>query len=153
MGPMPQTLSLHAATSSDTAWACALHHAAYRAVVLAQFGGWDEAQQDRCLAHDWDVSTFSIILCDQKPCGYACIQDAPDAVQLRELVVDPACQGRGIGTWVITRALTRSQARQVATHLGALRRNRALELYRRLGFLEVSGTETHLFLERAADDR
>jgi ribosomal protein S18 acetylase RimI-like enzyme len=63
---------------------------------------------------------------------------------VRELVVRPDFQGRGIGTAVVRDAIARGRARRVPVMLGTLQENRAADLYRRLGFVEYDRTDTHI---------
>lgn len=42
------------ATEADREWARQLHHRVVRDVVERQFGSWDEDQQDRFFANDWN---------------------------------------------------------------------------------------------------
>ena len=101
------------ATEADTEFARRVHHAAYRDVVERQFGPWDEAAQDGFFARDWRDSTFAIVLADGTPCGYACVEDrsagAEADVHVRELVIAPQYQGRGIGTALLRDAQARPQ--------------------------------------------
>jgi GNAT superfamily N-acetyltransferase len=78
-----------------------VHHAAIRETVERQFGDWDETQQDVFFANDWNGGTFEVIEFDGVPCGYVCIEDRADDVHVRELDIDPAFQGLGIGTAVL----------------------------------------------------
>ena len=136
------------ATEADTAFARRVHHAAYRDVVERQFGAWNEADQDRFFESDWRDAAFEIVLADGTPCGYTCIEDRAADVHVRELVVAPDFQGRGIGTTILREVIERAEARGVPAHLGTFRTNRALDLYRRLGFREIERTDVHVILER-----
>ena len=120
-----------------------MHHAAIRVTVETQFGNWDEAQQDVFFANDWSGGTFEVIQFDGVRCGYVCIEDRPDDVHVRELDIDPAFQGLGIGTAVLGSAIDLARQRGVPVVLGTLHMNRAAQLYRRLGFVETGSTETH----------
>lgn len=139
------------ARESDTDFARDVHHQAYREVVERQFGRWVEAEQDRFFAGDWDPARFEIVLCDGQPCGYASIEDRVNAIIVRELVLLPAFQGRGIGSTILLEAIARARGRRIPVHLGGLHQNRALNLYRRLGFREVGRTETHTLMEWNGD--
>ncbi len=131
------------AVLADLEWARQTHHAAYRAVVQRQFGAWDEAQQDHFFANDWLGGEFQLIACAGVPCGYVSIEERPGDVHVRELVIAPAFQGRGIGTTVIANAIETARQRQVPVVLGTLHENMAANLYRRLGFVEVGQTDSH----------
>jgi GNAT superfamily N-acetyltransferase len=143
------------ATEADAEFARSVHHAAYRDVVERQFGPWDEAAQDGFFARDWRGATFVIVLADGTPCGYACIEDRSTAaeadVHVRELVIAPQYQGRGIGSALLRDAQARARSRGVPVHLGTFTQNRALTLYLRLGFREIERSDGHVIL-RWTDD-
>jgi ribosomal protein S18 acetylase RimI-like enzyme len=140
------TLTRRPATPADTDFARIVHHQAYRGVVVRQFGTWDESRQDEFFAADWSVGGFEILLCDGEPCGYVAVDDRTDAIGVRELVLLPGFQGRGIGTRMLTDVIGRARSRGVPVRLGALHENRALVLYRRLGFRDAGATATHTLL-------
>ncbi len=139
------------ATAGDKALARALHHAAYRDVVTRQFGSWDETVQDGFFDKGWDPSDYRIILADGEPCGFTAIIEHPDHVQVRELVVHPDWQNRGIGSRLLGKAIETAKARHVPVRLRVLHENRAIRLYERFGFRRTGGTETHVEMERPAD--
>lgn len=134
------------AIDSDTPFARQAHHAAYRDVVTRVFG-WDEPQQDGFFTRDWADAEFEILEVDGQACGYACIEEREDDFHVRELVVHPRFQGRGIGTAVLRETMERARARGVPVHLGTFLHNRAADLYRRLGFRETHRTDTHVLME------
>lgn len=140
-------IALRLATPADTDFAREVHHQAYRDVAERQFGPWDAAFQDQRFAEDWASATFSIVLSDGEPCGYLCVEDCATDFHVREIVIAPAFQGRGIGTTLLQDVLQRAGDCQVPVRLGALRANRAAALYRRLGFREIGQTPTHLLFE------
>jgi ribosomal protein S18 acetylase RimI-like enzyme len=140
-------ISRRPATDDDVAFARRTHHSAYRDVVERQFGEWNDAQQDAFFAADWSSATFEIILVGGQPVGYCAIEHRADDVHLRELVIDAASQGRGIGSGII-RELQQTAAREgKPVRLGTLIENRALALYTRLGFEPIGRNETHVLLE------
>jgi ribosomal protein S18 acetylase RimI-like enzyme len=124
-----------------------VHHLAYRHVVTRQFGLWDETLQDRFFDRGWSTAKIEILLVDGEPCGYTGIEDRPGDVYLRELVIQPEYQGRGIGTTILRQVMARAQGRGVPVRLQVLQQNRAQDLYRRVGFREVGRTETHVLME------
>ncbi len=136
-------MRLRPATAADTAWARGVHHAAVRDVVERQFGAWDEAQQDRFFDDDWSGGRFDVIEYDGVACGYVCIEHRPNDVHVREIDIDPSFQGLGIGTEMIGSAIELARTRGVPVVLGTLHKNRAADLYQRLGFIVTGKTETH----------
>ena len=132
------------ATSSDTEFVRISHHAAYRDVVCRQFGAWDEALQDRFFEEKWIPDQFEIVLCDGNPCGFLSAEDQPDHIYISEIVIAPQFQGRGIGSRLLSEEMQRGREAKSPLRLQVLRENRAIELYRRLGFKECGTTETHI---------
>lgn len=124
-----------------------MHHRAYRDVSVRQFGPWDERAQDEFFASGWSDAPHEIILCDGVPCGYACVERRDEDIHVRELVIDPEFQGRGVGTHILREVIAEAEARGLPVRLGTLHANRAAELYRRLGFREYARDETHIHME------
>jgi ribosomal protein S18 acetylase RimI-like enzyme len=140
-------VSRRVALPSDTEFARTVHHRAYRDVVERQFGAWDNTLQDTFFAGDWAHGGFDILLCDGGTCGYVCVEEHAEHVLVREIVVAPEFQGRGIGTTVLRQVMERARALGVPVVLGALHLNRAADLYRRLGFRENGRSATHTGFE------
>lgn len=138
-------LTRRLATETDTEFARQAHHAAYREVVVSQFGDWDEEQQDTYFRSDWAGATFEVLEWNGDPCGYTAIEHRDDDVLVRELVLLPLHQGRGVGTTVLRHAIAAARDRGVPIVLGTLHMNRAAVLYRRLGFKESGRDDTHTF--------
>jgi GNAT superfamily N-acetyltransferase len=135
------------ATEADTDFARDVHHQAYRDVVTRQYGRWELAEQDQFFAKAWRPKTHAIVVADDQPCGYVSIDDRVDAIIVRELVILPSFQSRGIGTAILRETMERARGRGIPVHLGTHDQNRAQELYRRLGFREIDRTPTHILME------
>jgi ribosomal protein S18 acetylase RimI-like enzyme len=135
------------AIQTDTDFARGVHHEAYHDVVARQFGRWLLDEQDEFFAKAWDPARYEILLDDGVACGYTSVEERDQAIIVRELVVLPAFQSRGVGSTVLREAIDRARSRGLPVHLGVFHQNRAQELYRRFGFREVGRTETHLLME------
>ena len=118
-------IALRSATKNDTALARNVHHRAYRDVVVAQFGAWDENAQDKFFATGWDKPGHEIVLVDDMPCGYVRYEKTPTEIQAYELVLLPEFQGRGIGSTLLKMLLVEGAAKKVPITLQVLRKNRA----------------------------
>ena len=134
--------------NSDKEFVRVIHHAGYRDVVVTQFGSWDPAKQDQYFEKKWSNAKLTILIADGDPCGYATVEDHANEVRLVELVVHPEFQGRGIGSAFLRQLTERAGKRCVPLRLQVLVKNRAIDLYRRLGFREYERTETHVMMER-----
>jgi GNAT superfamily N-acetyltransferase len=132
---------------TDVHFACSVHHRAYRDVVVAQYGQWNEAAQDEYFIAAWSRAPHEVILCDDVRCGYLCVEDRSDDLFAREIVIDPDFQGQGIGTHIIQDLIELAAARGMPLRLTTQLLNRAVNLYRRLGFRESGRTDTHILME------
>ncbi len=133
--------------ASDTEFARAAHHQAYREVAERQFGPWDERAQDVFFAADWASGQFELLACDDVECGYVCVERQEDCIFVRELVLLPGFQGCGIGSEVLRGVTERARQSGVPVRLGTCHMNRAVDLYRRLGFRETERTDSHILME------
>lgn len=142
------TITTRPATDADTHFARNVHHGAYREIVIRQFGPWREQEQDQRFLGDWTAGYFDIIMVDGTPCGYAAVEDRADDIHVRELVIHPAHQGKGVGAIFLRSIIARAKERHVPVRLGTFHENhRALAFYKRLGFQETGNTEIHILME------
>ncbi|MEX1006336.1 MAG: GNAT family N-acetyltransferase [Acidimicrobiia bacterium] len=141
-------LTRRPADASDTEFARDAHHRAYRDVVERQFGSWNREEQDGFFDRNWAGGGVEVLLCDDTPCGYVAVEQRTDDLYVRELVILPEFQNRGIGSAVLAETLDLANSRDAPVHLQVLRENRARLLYERLGFTETGRTSTHVLLER-----
>jgi GNAT superfamily N-acetyltransferase len=138
-----------AATDADAEFARALHAACYRDVVIEQFGDWDPALQAGFFQQKWDEGGFEIVELDGLAIGVVVPQWRPDHLFVSEIQIDPAHQGRGIGTMIMDELIAEANRRRLPVRLQVLRRSRARDWYERLGFVPIGESSTHLLLERS----
>jgi GNAT superfamily N-acetyltransferase len=136
------------ATSEDRPWLEQLRRAVYRDLFFATWGGWDEARHLRHCTECWARGGIDCIEVDGERVGMIQLFERPDAVEIGEIQIQPAHQGRGIGTRLLldTMAWARAQRKKVSLATG-LKNHRAFALYQRLGFRHVARTETHDHME------
>lgn len=139
------------ARDTDTEFARSVHHRAYRDVSERQFGPWDEAWQNGAFAASWASGAFEIVSCDGEACGYLCVEDGTDEIHVHEIVLLPEFQGRGIGSFLLREVMERAQRRGLPIRLRVLHLNRALHLYRKLGFQEIGRTEAQVLMQWNGD--
>jgi len=133
--------------ATDVEFTRSVHHRAYRDVVVAQYGQWNEAAQDQFFIAAWSLAPHDVILCDDVRCGCMSVEDRDDDIHLREFVIDPDSQRKGIGTHLLRDVIERAIARSVPVLLATHQLNRAVNLYRRLGFRESGRTDSHILME------
>jgi GNAT superfamily N-acetyltransferase len=138
---------LRKVTKSDKEFAKSTHHQSYRDVVVRQFGEWNENCQDKFFQEKWNYNRMQIILCDEVPVGFLIVENQTDCVFLREIVLRPDSQGKGIGTKIIKEEINRAKTAGLPIRLQVLKKNQAIALYERLQFREYGMTETHILME------
>ena len=140
-------ITLQPATKADTEFARSVHHRAYHNAVVTQFGTWDENAQDGFFETEWSQPGHEIVLWHGTPCGYARYERLASEIQAHELVLLPEFQGKGIGSFLLRKMLAEGTDRHVPVTLKVLQRNRAFELYTKLGFKEIGRTDTHVLMK------
>jgi ribosomal protein S18 acetylase RimI-like enzyme len=144
---MLMEITTRPATVADTEFARGTHHQAYRDLTERRFGQWIEQDQDAFFTAAWTAGAYSVFLCDGTVCGYVCIETDNTEVHVREIVIVPSFQGRGIGSLLLQQAIDLARQRQVPVRLRTAHVNRAAILYRRLGFREMGRTQSHIQFE------
>ncbi len=137
--------TLRPTTTDDYEYLRRLHHAAYHDLMVQMFGGWHEDEQDRYFDDHYVAGAAQIIVVEGDDVG--AVEMGRDGVRwfIAELQIDPAWQGRGIGTAVLRDVLARADAEGVPVSLHVLKENRARRLYERLGFV-TTGEMVHHYL-------
>jgi ribosomal protein S18 acetylase RimI-like enzyme len=136
-------MQLRSALPEDTPFLRALHHRAYRQIVILQFGSWDERAQDDWFEKDLASADFQIVELAGAAVGVIGIREADDALHLVELQILPERQGQGLGSALLSLQLERARALQKPIQLRVLLQNRARSLHERFGFRIVDRDETH----------
>ncbi|MBI5724215.1 MAG: GNAT family N-acetyltransferase [Planctomycetes bacterium] len=141
-------LSLSSATQEDKEFCRRVHHAAYRDVVVRQFGAWDEPLQNMFFEKKWAPADLDMIQVNGKSAGCICRKVLPDHIWIEEIQLMPEFQERGIGSEIIKRQLNGAIRRGIPVRLQVLKANdRARELYKRLGFQLTGESEHHFLME------
>ena len=140
-------LKLIKAVDGDYAFAKETHHRAYRDLVLRQFGKWDDDAQDGFFDGIWENFPHTIILAEEEPVGYCCISEEGSVLWIRELVICPEQQGKGIGTSILNKFIESGRNNRRSVQLNVMRSNSvAMRLYEKLGFRVYGENGTHYFL-------
>ena len=72
---------------------------------------------------------------------------AADRIHMVDLSLLSSCRGRGLGSEIFRFLMHKTRDLGLSLELSVLRTNRAVELYRRLGFEVIAENETHLGME------
>jgi ribosomal protein S18 acetylase RimI-like enzyme len=138
------TYQLVPALMEDRAWLERLRRDVYLELFVATFGGWDEVRHARQFSECLTRGAISIIKIDGMRVGMIQVFDQSDAVEVGEIQIQPSHQNRGVGTRVLTDAITRGheQGKKILLSV-ALKNERAYRLYQRLGFQKLAHNDTH----------
>jgi ribosomal protein S18 acetylase RimI-like enzyme len=95
---------------------------------------------------------WSIIECEGLRAGRLILDRAPDHFHIMDIALLPEYRGRGIGTALLQLVLSEAAAKQLPVRLFASSGERAMGLYRRLGFETINddGVHTELVWRPAA---
>lgn len=140
--------ALRQATDADYAFLYDLHRATMKEYV-AQTWGWDEASQAAMFKDRFDPTHYQIIVVDGRDVGSLSVERRADALDLSNVWILPAYQGRGLGTAAISAILEQARADGLPVTLGVLKVNPARRLYERLGFVITGETTTHYLMSTA----
>jgi len=142
------------ARESDRAWLEELRRAVYQGLFQQTFGGWDEARHLRHCESCWRQGGISVIEVDNARVGMIQLLERPDVVEISEIQVQPADQGRRIGSHLLKDVIARaSLSGKTVTLSVGLKNDRAYRLYERLGFHCIGRNDTHYQMSHTTAER
>ena len=139
---------LREATDSDSELAYKIKKAAFSQYVTNLYGCWDEFEQHGYHQSRFVFQNFKIIIVNGKTAGSLEVVAEPECINVRQLMILPEHQGKGIGAHCM--AVIRAEAEKlgVPIRLQVMKVNpRALLFYKRLGFVVSASTDTHYQME------
>jgi ribosomal protein S18 acetylase RimI-like enzyme len=92
-------------------------------------------------------ATFEILLVGGKPAGRLYVRRTDDEVHVIDIALLPEFRGRGIGTALVSELLEEAAGSGRVASIYVEQTNRALSLYRRLGFEPVADQGIYLLME------
>jgi ribosomal protein S18 acetylase RimI-like enzyme len=129
-------VALRPATTDDAEFFFALHKRSLGPYV-DQIWGWDDDEQSAYLTGDFDLEGVRVIVVDGVDAGRLDVEERDDEIFLALIELAPEYQGRGIGSRLICELIDGSGGKRVTLSVLGVN-ERAYQLYRRLGFTEVS---------------
>jgi ribosomal protein S18 acetylase RimI-like enzyme len=131
-------ITLRPATTSDFAFFFALHKESLGPYV-EQVWGWDDDDQRAYLERNLDLPYVRVVVVDGMDVGRLDVEEHADEVFLALIEIAAQHRGRGVGGHLIQSLIGDAFAQGKRVRLSVLEVNvRAYQLYRRLGFTEVS---------------
>lgn len=119
--------------------------------LLTALGLWDA---DRIIARfrqAYNIEQTRVIRLDGSDIGWMQVSESAERLHLHQLHIVPQFQNRGIGTRLIRAIQGRARRKGCPALLNVIRGNRALALYRRLGFRVVGGDGEKLHMRWDAE--
>jgi ribosomal protein S18 acetylase RimI-like enzyme len=133
-------------------------YASTREEELAQVTDWTREQKEAFLTHQFEAqhhhyqthyggASFDVILDDGDPIGRLYVSRWEREIRVVDIALLPTARGRGIGTTLLGDLLAEGARTGKKVSIHVERFNRALGLYRRLGFAEVEENGPYLLME------
>jgi len=117
----------------DFAFAEAIYIDSMRPLMIA-LGSWNEAERRASLRRSYKTTEITIITLDGVDIGWMQVSERDTDYNLAQIqLLDEYC-GLGIGTRLIRDLLAQADREGKTVSLSAIRTNRAIKLYERLGF-------------------
>ena len=110
--------------------------------LMAVLGCWNEAERRAAFRRSYRRAEISIITLDGVDIGWMQVSERDTDYNLAQIQVLEPYRDRGIGTRLIMDLLERARQDGKTASLSAVRTNRAIGLYKRLGFRIVDPDAT-----------
>jgi ribosomal protein S18 acetylase RimI-like enzyme len=143
-------LSLRPARQEDYDFATRLYLDSTKPLLTA-LGMWDEGRVVKRFRQAFKIDQVQVIRLDDADIGWMQISETADRLHLHQLHIIPQFHNQGIGTRLIQALLDRARSMGRPVGLNVIRGNRALSLYRRLGFRVVGGDAERLHMRWDAE--
>jgi ribosomal protein S18 acetylase RimI-like enzyme len=132
-------------------------YAGTRAEELAQVP-WDDVQKSEFLRMQFDAqheyyseqfpdARFDVVLDRGRPVGRLYVDRRADEIRVIDIAFLPESRGKGLGGALLRALLDEAAAAAKPVRIHVEKLNRALRLYRRLGFTEIEDQGVYLLME------
>jgi len=115
---------------------------------ITQIWGWDEDVQRDFHAKEWEENKPEIIIYDCTPIGTIIIVKNEDNLEIRQFIILPEYQNKGIGSYLLQCVLDEADRVGQVTTLRFLKNNPVKSLYVRCGFKIIGFDGTFYSMER-----
>ncbi|MGW6708269.1 GNAT family N-acetyltransferase [Streptomyces sp. NPDC054956] len=115
---------------------------------LERLGRYDEHHVRQRLRDSFSTQHTSIIMTGRELAGCVTVRPAEGRQWLEHFYLDPAHQGRGLGSAVLRAVLERTDAQDMTVGLNVLQGSAARRLYERHGFLVEDEDPIDVFMVR-----
>jgi ribosomal protein S18 acetylase RimI-like enzyme len=139
-------MNLRDASPADADLVYQIKYRAYAEHAVRSDGSWDEAFQRRYTAGN--LPCTKIVLVDGNPVGWIACKEEVKQIEILDLHILPDYQRRGIGGKLISDIWAHAARSGKEVLLSVLKTNPSITLYKRLGFIAIGQTETHILMKR-----
>lgn len=144
-GDAPIPTATRPALPSDFDFCRALYFSSMRPLLEA-LGTWDEEKAERAFKEYFKPEEIRIVVVDGREAGWIQVSQTESEVHLDQIHLTEETRGRGIGTKLICETMAEARNAGKPVLLSLLRGNRAISLYRRLGFKPNGSDRTKLHM-------
>jgi len=116
---------------------------------VAKQWGWDDTVQRRFQREHWNERELLAIQLDCIDIGTIWIKKFEDHWRFGEFFILPEYQNKGIGSYILSKAIADAEQTHLPIRLEYLKWNPVASLYERNGFRRIGENETHYFMERS----
>jgi ribosomal protein S18 acetylase RimI-like enzyme len=120
--------------------------------------GWDDNTKEAFLAqqfraqHDYYLATYEgasydVILVDDEPAGRLYVARWPEEIRVMDISLLPEYRGGGVGEYLMRKFMAEGAEHDQRVTIHVERQNRAVTLYRRLGFEPVEERGVYVLME------
>jgi ribosomal protein S18 acetylase RimI-like enzyme len=138
-------IDLRAATERDYAFAARLYVATMKP-LLQKLEAWDAADLLGRFKSSFDVARVRIIQVDGRDAGFLQTSETESEINLDQIHLLRSYRSRGVGSQLIRDLQRAAAAKRKALALAVVHGNRALGLYRRLGFRVLDEDPIRLYM-------
>jgi len=143
----PPTITLRAARLDDLGFATQIYLETMR-YITDRLPNFDEPRHMAGFAERFLPAEVSIIVGDGKDIGWLQVSETEDEIFLKQMFLQPASQGHGIGSHLLAELLRCGSQARKPVRLGVVKINPAARLYQRLGFTITSEDEFKYYMEK-----
>ena len=117
--------------------------------IKKTWGKWNEEQQIEFYKKNFKLENNYVILYDSIKIGWLEIIEMDTFIEINQIFILPEYQGKGIGSKIIMDIIEKGITGKKEVKLQVLKcNNKALKLYKKLGFTEYNETKTHYQLKK-----
>ncbi len=102
--------------------------------LLSELGDWDPGRYRERIRALFNPQESRVITVDSRDIGFMQVTETADDLNIAQLHLAEGYRGLGIGTLIVADLIDRADRQGKSLSLSAPRNNRAIALYRRLGF-------------------